>query len=70
MATSSMDKGLYAAPLGLAEMEDGPELEIEIEDPEEVRIGIDGLEIDLKPQKETDEDFDANLAEYSLWART
>jgi hypothetical protein len=59
-----MDKGLYAAPLGLAEMEDGPELEIEIEDPEEVRIGIDGLEIDLKPQKETDEDFDANLAEY------
>ena len=64
MATSSMDKGLYAAPLGLAEMEDGPELEIEIEDPEEVRIGIDGLEIDLKPQKETDEDFDANLAEY------
>jgi len=64
MATSSMDKGLYAAPLGLAEMEDGPELEIDIEDPEEVTIGMGGLEINLKPEEETDEDFDANLAEY------
>jgi len=64
MATSSMDKGLYAAPLGLAEMEDGPELEIDIEDPEEVTIGMGGLEINLKSEEETDEDFDANLAEY------
>ena len=56
-------KGLYAAPTGLEE-EMAPALEIEIEDPEEVRIGIDGMEIDLKPAPETDDDFDANLAEY------
>ena len=60
----AMDKGLYAAPLGLEEEDLGPPLEIEIEDPEEVRIGLGDLMIDLKPQKETDEDFDANLAEY------
>ena len=59
----AMEKGLYAAPLGL-EDETAPPIEIEIEDPEEVRIGIGDLEIDLKPQKETDEDFDANLAEF------
>jgi hypothetical protein len=65
MATSSMDKGLYAAPLGLMDSPSmGPEIEIEIEDPEEVRIGIGGLEIDLKPVKDTAEEFDANLAEF------
>jgi len=40
------------------------ELEIEIVDPEEVSIGIDGLEIVLEPDKETDDEFDSNLAEY------
>ena len=58
----AMDKGLYAAPLGMME-EVGPPIEIEIEDPEEVRIGIGDLEIDLNPQKKNSEEFDINLAE-------
>jgi hypothetical protein len=67
MATSSIDKGLYAAPLGINEDEEGmPPIEIEIEDPEAVSIGIGDIEIDLIPRDdETDgEDFDANLADY------
>ena len=64
MATSSMDKGLYAAPQGLAEMDNAPDIEIEIEDPESVTIGIDGLEIEIDPKKDTAEEFDANLAEF------
>ena len=58
-----MEKGLYAAPQGLSNLA-GPDLEIEIEDPESVSIGMGDVEIDLKPRKETAEDFDANLAEY------
>ena len=64
MATSSMDKALYQAPVGLAEMMDAPDIEIEIEDPESLSIDMGDVEIDLKPQKETAEDFDANLAEF------
>jgi len=63
MATSSMDKGLYAAPLGL-EQDMGAPIEIEIEDPKAVHIGIGDLQIDMEPQEETSEDFDVNLAEY------
>ena len=63
MATSSMDKGLYAAPQGISALAE-PDIEIEIEDPESVSISMGDIEIDLKPQKETAEDFDANLAEY------
>ena len=63
MATSSMDKSLYQAPQGISELME-PDIEIEIEDPESVNIGMDGLDIELKPQKETAEDFDANLADY------
>ena len=64
MATSSMDKGLYAAPLGLEE-DMAPPIEIEIEDPEGVRIGMGDIEIELSPDDEnTDEDFDANLADF------
>jgi len=64
----SIDKSLNPAPKGILEMigleEDTPDLEIEIEDPESVKIGMDGLEIELEKAKETDEDFGANLAEY------
>jgi len=61
----AIDKGLYQAPMGMDEMaEDVPEIEIEIEDPESVSIGIDGLEIELVKGKPTPEDFDANLAEF------
>ena len=59
MATSSIDKSLYAVPEGIAE---GPEIEIEIENPDAVHMNIDGLEIDMIPQRET-ESFDANLAD-------
>jgi hypothetical protein len=66
MATGMMDKGLYQAPMGLeedAEMSPGG-IEIEIEDPESVNIGLGDIEIQLKPEKETADTFDANLAEY------
>jgi len=64
MATSSMDKALYAAPMGLSDLADQPDMEIEIEDPESVSMHMGDIEIDLKPQKETADTFDANLAEY------
>ena len=62
----AISKGLYAAPQGLEELipEGAPDIEIEIEDPESVSIGMGDVEIDLKPQKETADTFDANLAEY------
>jgi hypothetical protein len=61
----AIEKSMYALPQGLeaaAAMQEP--IEIEIEDPEAVRIGIDGLEIELTPKEETADDFDANLAEY------
>jgi hypothetical protein len=61
MATN-IDQALM--PFDPAEMTDEPVVEIEIEDPEDVKIGIDGVEIDLMPETETAEEFDANLAEY------
>jgi len=59
----AMDKALYQAPQGLSALAE-PDLEIEIENPDEVRIGADGMEIVLRPDAETDEEFDANLAEF------
>lgn len=64
----AIDKGLYAAPLGIEQLaqEEIP-LEIAIEDPESVEIGIDGQPI-LKIEKEDEESetdkFNRNLAEY------
>ncbi len=68
MATFGMDKGLYQAPQGLPGFgqSDIPAegLEIEIEDPEAVHIGLGGLEIDLEKKRPNEgDDFDANLAE-------
>jgi hypothetical protein len=64
----AIEKSLSQAPLGLGAlpmMEEGPELEIEIEDPESVEIGIDGQPIlRIEEEEPSDEDFDANLAEY------
>jgi hypothetical protein len=57
----SIEKGLYAAPQGIME-EEGEPLEIEIEDPEAVRIRAGDLEIDI--EKEEEEGFEDNLAEY------
>jgi hypothetical protein len=59
-----MDKSLYQAPVGLSDMMDAPDIEIEIEDPESMSIDMGDVEIDLKPRKPTAEDFDANLADF------
>ncbi len=59
----SIEKSLYAAPEGLAALENQePDIEIEIEDPEAVKIEMDGLEIEMR-QGEGAEDFDENLAD-------
>ena len=63
MATN-FDKALYQAPQGISEEDMGGDIEIEIEDPESVSIGLGDLEIDIEPNKESTDDFDANLAEY------
>jgi hypothetical protein len=62
----SIEKSLYQAPVGLeaAAAEIEPDLEIEIENPDSVTIGMDGLEIEIEPVEESDDDFNANLAEY------
>ena len=62
----SIEKSLYQAPVGidaLAEQE-MPDIEIEIEDPEAVTIGLDGLEIEIEKEEPSDKDFDANLVDY------
>jgi hypothetical protein len=64
MATSMMDKSLYAAPMGIDEMGGEGEIEIEIENPDGVKIGIDGMEIDLMPEEDIEVNFDDNLAEH------
>ena len=61
----AIEKALYQLPEGIDSLvAEEPDLDIEIEDPESVTIGMDGLEISLEPEEETDEDFGANLAEY------
>ena len=63
----NIDKGLYQAPVGLAGMMDDEEpqqIEIEIEDPEAVSITADGFKLEMRKGEETEEDFDANLAEF------
>jgi len=62
----AIDKALNQAPLGLDEemmVQEGPEIEIEIEDPEAVRIGVDGMPLVEFEKGEEAEDFNANLAE-------
>ena len=60
----SIEQSLSQAPLGLSDLEidDTPVIEIEIENPEGVRLNMDGIEIDLMPEEE--EGFGDNLAEY------
>ena len=61
----SIEQSLSQAPLGLQDIEidDTPAVEIEIVNPEGVKIDMDGIEIDLMPEDD-DEKFDDNLAEY------
>jgi hypothetical protein len=61
----AIDKSLNQAPLGLNnnnEEDLGPDLEIEIEDPERVGIKAGDLEIEIEPDGEDDK-FNENLAE-------
>ena len=60
----SIEKSLYQAPIGIDSLTEEPALEIEIEDPESVKIGIGDLEIELGKPESDEEDFDDNLAEY------
>jgi hypothetical protein len=62
----AIEKGLYAAPQGIEELaaqQDVPEIEIEIEDPEAVHVGIDGEEILSIEEGVDEDDFNKNLAE-------
>ena len=63
----AIDKSLYQAPVGLEALDDGmldgPEIEIEIEDPESVTIGLDGKPILTFTQEEAEDEFNTNLAE-------
>lgn len=54
-----LDKALYTnvPPLNTV----GPDIEIEVENPEAMKIGIGGIEIELMPKGS--DDFDSNLAE-------
>ena len=58
----AIDKALYEAPQGLAALEQ-PDLEIEIENPDEVNIGVGDMEISLRPEPKNSEKFDENLAD-------
>jgi len=59
-----IDKSMNPAPQGIAELANAqPDLEIEIENPDDVLLHVDGLEIDLMPDREAD-DFNDNLADY------
>jgi hypothetical protein len=67
MASSSMVSSLTPAPIGLdfsdIVQDDTPAVEVIIENPDDVMIGIDGLAIDLMPEEDGPA-FDANLAEF------
>jgi len=60
----AIDKALYQAPEGIDALaaKEQP-LEIEVVNPDEITIGMDGLEITLTPDDEKTDDFYANLAE-------
>ena len=77
----AIEKSLYAAPQGLdeqmaammddmggvnaADSVDMPSIQIEVEDPESMTIGIDGMPIlEIDNQEPTSEDFSSNLAEF------
>ena len=60
----AIDKALYAAPLGIDQLAAQEEpLEIVIEDPESVTIGLDGEPILEFTAEEGEEEFEKNLAE-------
>ena len=64
MATNMMDKGIYAAPVGLELDSMEPDLEIEIDNPDAVTLSDGSMEITLEPEDDKEKGkFGANLAE-------
>ena len=61
MATNLMDKGFYQAPEGITD--EGNTLEIDIENPDSVTLSDGSMEIIIEPDDETNDEFNANLAE-------
>jgi hypothetical protein len=61
MATN-VDKAM--SPYIPADGGDEPIFEIEITNPDDVKLGIGGVEIDLMPEEGNEDSFDANLAEF------
>lgn len=63
----AVDKSLAQMPVGIEEMAQQmmgePDIEVEIEDPEEVKLRMDGMELEIEPGEEEEADFYANLAE-------
>jgi hypothetical protein len=61
----AVDKSFMQAPLGLEALaaEEAP-IEIMIEDPESVAIGMDGVVVEMVKSEPRAEDFDANLADF------
>ena len=62
----AIDKTLYQAPQGLealAAEEPDTGIEIEIVDPESVKIGVGEMEIEIDPGRKISADFTANIAE-------
>ena len=60
----AIEKGLYQAPMGIEEAAlNMPEIEIEIENPESVTVGMDGMPILEIVQEEEDPEFGMNLAD-------
>ena len=57
----SIEKSLYAAPMGIESLAPEPDIEIEIEDPESVTIKAGDIEIEIGS---VEDDFDANLVEH------
>ena len=64
MATN-IDKALFRQPMGIEDLarEEDP-IEIEIVDPEEVKIDLGDMEIEIEKAEPSVDDFDANLAEF------
>lgn len=59
-----IDKALYQAPQGIEAIVGAePDIEIEIEDPEALRVSVDGEEIFEMSEEENSEEFNKNLAE-------
>ena len=64
MATN-IDKALFQQPMGIEELSRGEDpIEIEIIDPEEVKINLGDLQIEIEKAEPSIDDFGANLAEF------